>query len=143
MDDIIESKDNFTMARKLSQDIEKAIVKGGFQVKEWILSGDISKQEETIMVQKPHTSTEKILGIKRSPYEDQLCFEVKIEFSPKRKMTALANNAISEIPPQQLTKKMLLSQINSVYNPLGPAGLFTVRAKILLLHLWGSERKLD
>ena len=32
MDDIIESKDNLAMARKLSQDIEKAIVKGGFQV---------------------------------------------------------------------------------------------------------------
>ena len=46
MDDIIESKDNITMARELSQDIEKAIVKGGFQVKEWIFSGDISKQEE-------------------------------------------------------------------------------------------------
>ena len=38
MDDIIESKENFTMARKLSQDLEKAIVKGG------IFSGDISKQ---------------------------------------------------------------------------------------------------
>ena len=95
------------------------------------------------MVQKPHTSTEKILGIKWSPYEDQLCLEVKIEFSTKRKMTALANNAISEIPPQQLTKRMLLSQINSVYDPLGLAGPFTVGAKILMRHLWGSNRKLD
>ena len=58
-------------------------------------------------------------------------------------MTALANNAISEVPPQQLTKRMLLSQINSVYDPLGLAGPFTVRAKILMRHLWGSDRKLD
>ena len=64
MDDIIESKDDLAMFRKISQDIQKAIDKGGFQVKEWIFSGDISKQEETIMVQKPHTSTEKILGLK-------------------------------------------------------------------------------
>jgi len=55
MDDIIESKDNLPMAHKLSQYKEKAIVKGGFQLKEWIFSRDISKQEETIMVQKPHT----------------------------------------------------------------------------------------
>ena len=75
MNDIIESKDNITMASKLSQDIEKAIIKGGFQIKEWIFSGDISKQEETIMVQKPHTSTEKVLGIKWRPCEDQLCFK--------------------------------------------------------------------
>ena len=144
MDDIIESKDNITMARELSQDIEKAIVKGGFQVKEWIFSGDISKQEETIMVQKRHTSTEKILGIKWSPCEDQLCFEVKIKFSPKRKITALqTNNTTTEIPPQQLTKRMILSQINSVYDPLGLTGPFTVKAKILMRHLWGSDQKLD
>ena len=111
MDDIIESKDNITIAHELSQDIEKAIIKGGFQVKEWIFSGDISKQEETIMVQKPHTSTEKILGIKWSPCEDQLYFEVKIKFSSKRKTTALqTNNTATEIPPQQLTKRMILSR---------------------------------
>ena len=115
MDDIIESKDNITIAHALSQDIEKAIIKGGFQVKEWIFSGDISKQKETIMVQKPHTSTEKILGIKWSPCEDQLYFEVKIKFSSKRRTTALqTNNTATEIPPQQLTKRMILSQINSV-----------------------------
>ena len=50
MDDIIESKDNITVSRELSQDIEKAIVKGGFQVKEWIFSADISKQEETTYI---------------------------------------------------------------------------------------------
>ena len=120
------------------------IVKGGFQVKEWIFSEDISKPKETIMVQKPHTSTEKILGIKWSSYEDQLCFEVKIKFSPKRKITALqTSNTISEILPQQLTKRMILSQINSLYDPLGLAGPFTVRAKILMRHLWGSDWKLD
>ena len=58
------------MACELSQDIEKAIVKGGFQVKEWIFSEDISKQEETIMIQNPHISTKKILRMKWSPCED-------------------------------------------------------------------------
>ena len=144
MDDIIESKDNIALARDLSQDIEKAIIKGGFQVKEWIFSGDINKQEETIMVQTPHTSTEKILGIKWNPCEDQLCFEVKIKFSPKGKRHALqTNNVTTDFPPQQLTKRMILSQINSIYDPLGLAGPFTVRAKILMRHLWGSEQKLD
>ena len=95
------------------------------------------------MVQKPHTSTEKIIGLKWGPYEDRLCFEINIKFSPKRKMTALANNAISKIPPQQLTKRMLLSQINGVQDPLGLVGPFTVKAKILMRHLWGSDQKLD
>ena len=38
---------------------------------------------------------------------------------------------------------MLLSQINSVNDPLGLAGLFTVRTKILMRHMWGSDRKLE
>ncbi|KAK2555758.1 hypothetical protein P5673_022339 [Acropora cervicornis] len=38
---------------------------------------------------------------------------------------------------------MLISQINSVNDPLGLAGLFTVRAKILMRHIWGSDRKLE
>ena len=46
-------------------------------------------------------------------------FKVKIKFSPKRKITALqTNNITTEFPPQQLTKKMILLQINSVYDAL-------------------------
>ena len=38
---------------------------------------------------------------------------------------------------------MILSQVNSIYDPLGLAGPFTVRAKILMRRLWGSETKFD
>ena len=38
---------------------------------------------------------------------------------------------------------MILSQINSMYDPLGLAGPFTVRAKILMRRLWASDEKLD
>ena len=34
---------------------------------------------------------------------------------------------------------MILSQINSIYDPLGLAGPFTVRAKIMMRKLWMSE----
>ena len=37
---------------------------------------------------------------------------------------------------------MIPSQVNSIYDPLGLAGLFTVRAKIMMRKLWGSEMKL-
>ena len=38
---------------------------------------------------------------------------------------------------------MILSQVNSIYDPLGLAGLYTVRAKILMRKLWTYETKLD
>ena len=45
--------------------------------------------------------------------------------------------------PVKLTKRMILSQINSVYDPLGLAGPFTVRAKIAMRQLWASDPKPD
>ena len=41
-----------------------------------------------------------------------------------------------------LTKRMILSQVNSIYDPLGLAGPYTVRAKILMRKLWTYETKL-
>ena len=142
MDDIIESTDERKQAIKLTQDIEKAIIKGGFEVKEWMFSSDINRKEKTnIPIEE---QTEKILGVKWSHSEDQLCFEVKFNFTTKRKHTSKSRSDIVPTQnPQQLTKRIILSQINSVYDPLGLAGPFTVRAKILLRRFWGTEPKLD
>ena len=41
------------------------------------------------------------------------------------------------------TKRIILSQVNSIYDPLGLAGPFTVRAKIVLRQLWAMEEKLN
>ena len=45
--------------------------------------------------------------------------------------------------PDILTKRTILSQANSIYDPLGLAGLYTVRAKILMRKLWTNETQLD
>ena len=45
--------------------------------------------------------------------------------------------------PDILTKRIILSQVNSIYDPLGLAGPYTVRAKILMRNLWTNETKLD
>ena len=42
-----------------------------------------------------------------------------------------------------LTKRKILSQVNSIYDPLGLASPYTVRAKILMRQLWTSETKFD
>ena len=40
------------------------------------------------------------------------------------------------------TKRIILSQVNSIYGRLGLAGPFPVPAKILMRELWGIENKL-
>ena len=63
MDDIIESTDDSKQAIKLAQDIEKSVIKRGFEVKKWMFSSDINRREKTnipIVEQ-----TEKILGVRQ------------------------------------------------------------------------------
>jgi len=45
--------------------------------------------------------------------------------------------------PDVMTKRIILSQINSMYDPLGLAGPYTVRAKILMRRLWTNETKIN
>lgn len=147
MDDIIESTEDLLTAQKLTSDIENLIIKGGFHVKGWIFSDDPNNQEKTVMPNEPNTSTEKVLGIIWNPVKDYLCFEVKLDFSRKKnKLRTERNLKINQLPneiPEQLTKRIILSQVNSIYDPLGLAGPFTVRAKIMMRQIWASDVKID
>ena len=148
MDDIIDSTNDLLSAKKLTKDIENLVGRGGFKLKEWIFSHS-AKLDETPVPNETNVSIEKVLGIMWDPVHDQLCFKAKLNLCPKRKKKKRsAQNATKEkedqsVPPQLLTKRMILSQINSMYDPLGLAGPFTVRAKILMRRLWASDEKLD
>ena len=70
-------------------------------------------------------------------------FSVKLDFSPKktkRQGTTTAEYEPKAIP-SQLTKRIILSQVNSIYDPLGLAGPFTVRAK-MMRKIWASNNDL-
>ena len=114
-------------------------------MKSWLISGEPTAREDVHIEQA--TDNEKVLGIVWNPEEDCFHFEVKLNFSPKKKKLRTGPDINREqIPkeiPTNLTKRMILSQVNSIYDPLGLAGPFTVRAKIMMRRLWGSEAKLD
>ena len=70
---------------------------------------------------------------------------MRINFSPKRKKIRTGPDLnINQIPseiPISLTKRMVLSQVNGIYDPLGLATPFTAKAKILLRKLCGPDMK--
>lgn len=143
MDDIIESTTDLPNAQKLMQDIETLIIKDGFKLKEWVFSRDSSNGKKSIP-NESNVATEKVLGVNWDPIKDHLCFSAKLNFfsNGKRKVQKDHPNNDSKLTPP-LTKRMILSQVNSMYDPLGLAGPFTVRAKILMRHLWANSEKLD
>ena len=136
MDDIIDSTEDLPTAQTIASDIENLINKGGFQVKGWIFSDDPMNQDKTAIPSEPNTSTEKVLGIIWNPVKDYLCFEVRLNFSRKKhKLRVETDSKTNPLPyeiPEQLTKRIILSQVNSIYDPLGVSAPFTVRAKIMM-----------
>ncbi|XP_066016122.1 uncharacterized protein [Pocillopora verrucosa] len=81
--------------------------------------------------------------VKYNTYMDDI-IETKLNFFSIRKRGIQKDNPNNDAkltPP--LTKRMISSQVNSMYDPLGLAGPFTVLAKILMRHLWATSEKLD
>ena len=158
MDDIPESTGTVEEAQKITDEIDKILNRGGFKIKGWVMSGQNQGQELEIRAQghlvhvltgtNPDvTELERVLGMGWNPFKDVLCYRVKLNFSKKkRKVHTQPEISQQEIPagiPEMLTKRMVLSQVNGIYDPMGLVAPFTVRAKIMLRKVWAQDKKLD
>ena len=136
MDDIIESVPTKEKATKLAKDIEALLDEGNFKMKEWIFTHDRIDILKTIPNDKS-SNTKKVLGVVWNPVQDEFVYKMHIRTTSKKKPNDNTHDNNSNP-----TKKIILSQVNSIYDPLGLTGPFTVRAKILMRELWGIENKL-
>ena len=148
MDDIIESVDLEDEMNQRMINIEKILELGGFQIKGWNKSSQKHDEEISINLSAANESnTEKLLGMIWDPNADKFSFKMKINFTKKsRNAHEEPDLTKDDIPwkiPAKLTKRIVLSQINSIYDPIGLLSPFTVRAKILMRKLWACEIKLS
>ena len=160
MDDIPESTRTVEEAQKITDEIDKILNRGGFKIKGWVMSGQNQGQELGIraqghenqhLVQVTDTNPDvtelgRVLGMGWNPFKDVLCYRVKPNFSKKkRKVRTQPDLSQQEIPagiPEMLTKRMVLSQVKGIYDPMGLVAPFTVRARIMLRKLWAQDKKL-
>ena len=147
MDDIIDSVNDHQEAKTLMNNIESLIAKGGFQVKCWTTSSSPDRNKTTLLPVQKYAKQEKVLGVAWNPEIDCLYFKTKLNFSTKKKKIYTEPDlSLEDIPkniPQHLTKRIILSQVNRIYDPLGLAGPITVRAKIMMRQLWLNDLRLD
>ena len=120
--DICDSLSTVQQAKRLTTELDEVLMKGGFQVKGWLsnrsLENKIAKLEKPKMKLLQGTTQEKVLGTVWNHAEDVLLFSVNL---PK---------------DITLTKRAILSQIARIFDPVGFAAAFLVRAKIGMQHLW-------
>ncbi|XP_033122961.1 uncharacterized protein LOC117121760 [Anneissia japonica] len=119
MDDVLQCVETREMAERLTKEVDCLLKPGNFSIKEWIISGEESGEKQDRSLE-----TKKVLGICWKPKEDLLTFQ--------------GNFSMFHDVPQPLTKRICLSKINAVCDPLGLLTPVTVRAKILLRKLWGE-----
>ena len=130
IDDLIDSFSTEEKAKQVINEVDNILEYGGFKVKEWTISCKNKDHEMQIV------KNEKVLGVAWNVKEVVLSFVVKLNFSPKvRKICGepdLNLNVLHGNIPNVVTRKILLSQINGIYDPLGLLSPYTVRAKILM-----------
>ncbi|XP_065094989.1 uncharacterized protein LOC135716095 [Ochlerotatus camptorhynchus] len=133
VDDALTGADSLEKARKLREDLQVLLGRGGFKLHKWcandpaILEGVPSEDREKQLrfEESDVNGVIKTLGLLWDPVSDNFVFRVK----PMVECAA----------PQ--TKRQVLSDIARLFDPLGVLGPAIVLAKIVMQQLW--RKKID
>ena len=132
MDDFLKSVETSEAAIAMQQETTKLLAAGGFRLTKWLSNsrkvlecipaseravGDVDLSLHSL-------PTERALGVIWNSENDTLSFRV----------------ATTEAQP---TKREVLRQTASVFDPLGIGAPFIIRAKILMQHLWTLDLEWD
>ena len=141
IDDLIYSVPTISHASQLAGEVNKVLSKGGFEIKCWQFSSidsatDPSGQSSSVSLLKGTSREETaVLGVDWQPVKDLLVFHTALNFSPKRKGVHVEPNLTKDdVPaslPQTLTRRIVLQQVMSIFDPLGLICPFLLNAKML------------
>ena len=96
MDDIMDSVDSLGEAEKVTGEIDEVLDKGGFRIKEWVYSrkqqertadADETEQRTVQLLSNSgiKTDTERVLGMEWDPKNDTFGYNIKLNFSVKKR----------------------------------------------------------
>nr|CAH7735528.1 unnamed protein product [Callosobruchus chinensis] len=133
VDDLISGSSDIESASQLRADITKVLSPYGFKLRKWcanvpsVLEG--SSSTNSINSDSYYLCKDEIrhaLGLTWYPNQDMLSYAFKIEFPNKR-----------------ITKRVVLSVVASIFDPLGLMSPVIISFKILLQQLWQQNLQWD
>ena len=143
VDDITTGTDDVESRESLKQGIEKILEQGGFKLKGFVMSGKDSDEPLALL---GSGELGRVLGMGWDPKGDKFKIKVRVNLSVKtRKGKTGPDLKIEEIPSivhMKLTKRLLLSFMNSCYEPLGLTSPITVQMKIAMRKLYRMDSQL-
>lgn len=132
MDDLLASKQNCDEATGLAKDLIGILATGGFRLTKWmsnsreVLTAIPSSEVacDIIHLDRNGLPQERALGVKWCAEQDLLSLEP----------------AKSKFPN---TKRGILSATSSVFDPLGLAAPYVIKAKVIIQELWRRQIEWD
>ena len=132
VDDICDSV-NIQEAKALLSDIHGVLNVGGFHVQLWISSAQSDVKENPSEVTIGGESlVEKVLGTVWLPQEDMFTFTIKLELAKEN----LPSGDPGTFIPLKLKKRLILSKLAGVFDPMGAGAAVLVKPKIAVQELW-------
>ena len=125
MDDSLDSVRDNDSAIQLVQELQELWAKAEMKAKKWLSNSSevlaaIPKELRAYVIDlNDSLPATKTLGVLWRAQQDVLTFQVK-----------------KPTEGHKLTKRIILSKVAGVFDPLGLASPFTIRAKILLQDMW-------
>ena len=132
MDDFLRSEKDDVQAKKMQKDVTEMLSKGGFRLTKWVSNSrevmkNVSQEERAhpeLDLSETELPIEGALGVVWNPEEDSLSFRLRDANVP-------------------VTKRGILQRTASIFDPLGIAAPFVIRAKMLIQRLWTMQLDWD
>ncbi|XP_062541700.1 uncharacterized protein LOC134209706 [Armigeres subalbatus] len=134
VDDYYDSVDTVDEAIKIATDVKLIHSRGGFHIRNWVSNtpnfleamGEQPINSTVRFHQDKETLTERVLGIVWNPVDDVLSFSTATR--PEYHLMLHGDSVPS--------KRIVLSSVMSMFDPLGLLSPFTVYGRILIQDLW-------
>lgn len=131
MDDLLTGTDDLEQAVKLQEQMDKLLERGKFKLRKWRANDEriTSRLEEdgrsdNLLILNRHEAL-KTLGLLWNSQDDTLQYSVF--------------NAGERI----MTKRLILSEISKIFDPLGLIGPVLITAKLIMQELWKQKLEWD
>ena len=139
IDDILDSVQTPEEARKLCAEVDAILALGSFEIKKWTV---VDSSKCNSLADQLHLSeSESVLGLMYDKANDSFSFRIHLNFYKRRRGIRsgpdLQKDEIFDttIVPA-LTKRNIMSNVHSIYDPTGYVVPFIVELKFALGKLW-------